>query len=168
MRILSMTFLAMISLAALPARAETLPTPQGDVVLTVTGDIGVTNAEDAARFDMAMLEAMDTTSFSTSTLWTEGERAFAGVALADILDVLGVEGGKILATAINDYTVEIPVESVTEEAPILAYSLDGKRMPRRRKGPLWLVYPYDSDAAFRSEVVYSRSIWQLTRIEIVN
>jgi len=37
----------------------------------------------------------------------------------------------------------------------------------REKGPLWVIYPYDSDAKFRTEVIYSRSIWQLDRLAIV-
>ena len=52
-------------------------------------------------------------------------------------------------------------------APLVAYEMDGETMSRRQKGPLWIVYPFDSDADFRSEVIYSRSIWQLDRLEIV-
>jgi len=40
-------------------------------------------------------------------------------------------------------------------------------MSVREKGPLWVIYPYDSDAKFRTEVIYSRSIWQLDRLAIV-
>jgi len=39
-------------------------------------------------------------------------------------------------------------------------------MSAREKGPVWLVYNYDSDPAFRTETVYSRSVWQLDRITI--
>jgi hypothetical protein len=46
--------------------------------------------------------------------------------------------------------------------------MDGKTMSVRDKGPLWIIYPYDSSADYRTEVVYSRSIWQLDRIEAVN
>jgi hypothetical protein len=38
-------------------------------------------------------------------------------------------------------------------------------MSMRNKGPLWLVYPYDSNVALQTEAVYARSIWQLVRIE---
>lgn len=154
-------------LFAAPVLAEPLATPQGDVVLTVSGAIGETNTGETASFDMDMLKAMPATSFETTTLWTEGKSAFAGVALAEILDRLGVTEGTVVASAINDYSIEIPVESITPSAPIVAYELDGASMSRRQKGPLWIVYPYDSDAAFRTEVIYARSIWQLDRIEIV-
>ncbi|SFQ69687.1 hypothetical protein SAMN05421853_1257 [Roseivivax halotolerans] len=155
------------SLWLAPVAAQTLDTPQGDVVLTISGDIADTNDGNVARFDMEMLEAMEQVSFETTTLWTEGTSAFTGVPLAALLDRLGVTEGTIRASAINDYSIEIPVESVTETAPIVAYQLDGAAMPRRQKGPLWIVYPYDSDAAFRTEVIYSRSIWQLDRLEVV-
>jgi hypothetical protein len=92
---------------------------------------------------------------------------FEGVSLDVITDLLGVEEGTLLATAINDYTVEIPVADAVPGGPIIAYLMDGEEMSVREKGPLWVVYPYDSNADYRSEVVYSRSIWQLDRIEVV-
>jgi hypothetical protein len=45
--------------------------------------------------------------------------------------------------------------------------MNGAEMSIRDKGPLWIVYPYDASDDFRSEVVYSRSIWQLDRIEVI-
>ena len=71
------------------------------------------------------------------------------------------------ATAINNYAIEIPVSDAVNEGPIIAYLMDGKKMSVRDKGPLWIVYPYDANPDYRSEVVYSRSIWQLDRIEFV-
>jgi hypothetical protein len=50
---------------------------------------------------------------------------------------------------------------------IVAFEMDGKPMPRRAKGPLWIVYPFDSSAKFRTESIYARSIWQLNRLHIV-
>ena len=44
--------------------------------------------------------------------------------------------------------------------------MNGEIMSLRDKGPLWVIYPYDQNAAYRSEVTYSRSIWQLDRIEV--
>jgi len=32
---------------------------------------------------------------------------------------------------------------------------------------LWIVYPYDSDNRFQSEIYFSRSIWQLARLTLV-
>ena len=150
------------------AQAETLSMPTNEVVLTVSGQIERTNGDDSAQFDLAMLRALPRTGFSTSTIWTEGERRFDGVSLAALLKAIGAQGSRIVATALNDYSIEIPVQEMTSTLPIIAYELDGEEMSVREKGPLWIVYPYDSDSRYRSEKVYARSIWQLNRIEVID
>ncbi|NOD62169.1 MULTISPECIES: molybdopterin-dependent oxidoreductase [unclassified Ruegeria] len=149
------------------AHAEDLAAPSGEVILTISGNIAQTRPDGAAQFDMEMLQALPQRSFETSTIWTEGEISFVGVPLSVLLERIGAEGETIRATAINDYAVEIPVDSISEQDPIVAYEMDGAAMSRRQKGPLWIVYPYDSDTKYQTEVIYSRSIWQLDRLEIV-
>ncbi len=141
--------------------------PTGRVVLTVSGKISATNSGDTAQFDMEMLHALPAQSFSTSTLWTEGVHEFTGVPLAVLLEELGISGGTVDAWAINDYLAEFDVARLEPDVPIIAYAMNGKPMPRRDKGPLWLVYPYDSSDRYRTELVYSRSVWQLDRLEIL-
>lgn len=149
------------------AVAENFVAPAGDVILTVSGDIAQTNVGDTLQFDYDMLHALDNTKIETSTIWTDGVREFQGVALHLLADVLGTTSGSLRATAINDYSVQIPVTDATRGGPILAYAMDGKPMSVRDKGPLWIIYPYDTASEFRSEVIYSRSIWQLDRIDVV-
>lgn len=72
-------------------------------MLTVTGDIGTTNAPGSARFDIGMLAQIGKESFTTSTIWTEGELEFTGTPLASLLKVLGVNEGSVRAMALNDY-----------------------------------------------------------------
>ncbi len=147
--------------------AADVAAPSGPVILTISGEISTTNAEDALKFDRASLMALEPATIKTSTIWTEGVHEFQGVSLKTLVDLIGVTEGTILATAINDYSVEIPVTDAVEGGALVAYQMDGKEMSVREKGPLWVVYPYDSDADFRSEVIYSRSIWQLDRLKIV-
>ena len=99
-------------------------------------------------------------------MWTEGMQSFEGVSLHSLLDMLDVTSGTVIASAVNDYRIEIPIAEITPDAPIIAYMHNGEEMSVRDKGPLWIVYPYDSDSQYQSEVVFSRSIWQLNRIEI--
>lgn len=148
------------------AFAADLETPSGDVVLTVSGAIDVTNDGDTAKFDAAMLEALGETTFTTTTPWTDGEQTFTGVSLKALVDALEVEDGSLAATAINDYAVEIPFSDAVEGGPIIAYLRNGEEMSVRDKGPLWVVYPYDLNEDYRSEEIYSRSIWQLDRIVV--
>ena len=93
---------------------------------------------------------------------------FQGVSLHLITDLLGVEDGTLLATALNDYSVEIPVSDAVAGGPIIAYARDGVEMSVRDKGPLWIIYPFDSDPRYQTAVVLSRSIWQLDRIDVLD
>ncbi len=139
----------------------------GEVLLTVSGEISSSNNGDVAEFDVEMLEEIGTVTFETSTIWTEGPQVFTGVELDDLLAVLGVEGGSLRASAVNDYAVEIPASDAVDGGPIVAFLRNGERMSIRNNGPLWIVYPYDKSEDYQSELIYSRSIWQLDRIEVL-
>lgn len=116
------------------------------------------------EFERADLDAMPQIGFTTATIWTEGEIAFTGVSLRAILADSGITSGTVRAIALNDYAVEIPVAELDEDAPIIAHLIDGAPFSRRDKGPLWIVYPYDSVPEYRSETAYGRSVWQLARL----
>ncbi len=154
-------------LAAVPAVADTLAAPSGEVLLTLSGELSHETVDGTVQLDLTQLKELPQVTFTTSTIWLEDEVTFTGPSLKSLLDLAGVESGTIEAVALNDYAVEIPVESITDEAPIVAYLMNGEEMSPRDKGPLWIVYPYDDDAQYRSEVIYSRSIWQLDRIVAV-
>lgn len=158
----SVLFLAFLLPA--PLFAGELPKPTGPVLLTVTGAIENTNAEGAALFDRAMLESLGPVSFETTTIWTDGRQRFTGVELSRLMDAVGAHGDVADATAVNDYAIDIPREDWISGGPIVAYLTNGAPMSLRDKGPLWVVYPYDSKTNYQSEVIYARSIWQLDRI----
>ena len=157
--------IAALTLAAGTGNADDLSAPEGDVVLTVSGHIHETNAEDAAMFDIAMLEALPSVEVTTETIWTEGPQTFVGVELGEFVELLNTTSESFRATAINDYAITIPREDAIEGGAIIAYKHNGEYMSRRDKGPLWVIYPYDDNIDYRSETIYSRSIWQLDRIE---
>lgn len=140
--------------------------PTGEVILTVDGAISQTNAATGAEFDLDMLKAMPVHGFDTTTTWTDGTHRFEGVPLKALLDAVGGEAGTITATALNNYAVQIPADAIEENVPIIAYQIDGETFSRRDKGPLWIVFPYDSDAKYQTELVYGWSIWQLSKLTI--
>ncbi|MFD1343962.1 molybdopterin-dependent oxidoreductase [Litorisediminicola beolgyonensis] len=149
--------------------ADPLPAPEGDVLLTITGAIGLTNNPegDAALFDRAMLEALPVRTIRTATIWTEGVQEFTGVPLADLLERIEVtDRPSLRAAAINDYAIDIPAEDWENDVALIAYERNGAEMSVRDKGPLWVIYPFDDAPELNTEVHFSRSIWQLDRIEI--
>ena len=92
---------------------------------------------------------------------------FSGPSLKSVLASSGAGQGNIVMTAVNDYSVEMPQDIVSDELPIIANRMNGEPFSVRDKGPLWVVFPYDSDTELQQELIYSYSIWQLNRIEVL-
>jgi hypothetical protein len=155
--------LGSLVLGSQPALA--LDAPKERPILTISGKIGVKNAGENARFDMKMLEALPQHSFTTRTPWYDKPVKFTGPLLSDVLAAVKASGTTVSAIAINDYKISIPVAD-TKHKVIVARLLDDKPMPVREKGPLFVVYPFDSAAELRSSTYYERSIWQLKALEI--
>lgn len=158
----------LVALAAvLPARAaQDLPAPTGAVVLTVSGKIEHTTDGTVAAFDMAALQALDHSTITTSTTWLSGVKTFEGVNGAVFLKAIGATGTTVNAVAADGYSVAIPIEDFAGGALLIAYAMDGKPMAPDEQGPLWIVYPYDSDPQYQTEAIIERSIWQLTALEV--
>lgn len=148
------------------ASADGLIQPKGRIVLTVSGQIGETNKGKDAVFDMAMLEALPQHSFTTRTPWYDRPVKFTGPLLSDVLALTKAKGTSISASAINDYTIRIPVADAQAHGILVARLLDDQPMAVRDKGPLFVIYPFDSKAELRSSTYYERSIWQLKRMSI--
>ena len=59
---------------------------------------------------------------------------------------------------------EIPIADLAKFNVLLALKRDGEYMPTRDKGPLFIVYPYDSEPELKSQLFYSRSAWQVAEL----
>ena len=146
-----------LSASALAAAAEEVL-----LVVDVKGD-----GSDLRSMTDADLQALPQVEFTTSTIWTTDPVTFAGPTLAAVLESVGAADGALSMVAVNDYKVQMPRGVVAQDAPIIATRLNGEPFTIRNKGPLWLVFPFDSSTAYQTEEVYSYSIWQLTRIAVV-
>jgi len=148
------------------ADAASLPQPVEKPVLTVSGKISVANKDGVAQFDRPMLEALGMSGFETATPWYERPVRFDGVGMARLMQAVGAWGERLLPYALNDYSTELPVWDFARHDVILALKRDGQYMSVRDKGPLFIVYPFDSDPALRHQRYYSRSAWQLARLVV--
>ncbi|MDO9093916.1 MAG: hypothetical protein Q7U99_14915 [Rubrivivax sp.] len=153
------------SLAALPAGA--LEAPTGAVLLTLTGLLRKANHGTKAHFDMAMLEALPQLTHTTRTPWYAQSRRFTGPLLRDVLSAAGAHGSRLRLSALNDYQVDMPVDDAQRYDVIVARLLDDKPLGVRDKGPLFVMYPFDSRRELRTAVYYGRSVWQLRSIEVL-
>jgi hypothetical protein len=146
--------------------AAPLPRPQGKVVLTISGLISSFNDGDKAEFDMPLLESIGNDSFTTKTPWYKDPVTFSGVPMSRLLDFVGAKGTSLSVTALNDYATDIPLEDFKTHPVLLATKRDGQYMPVRDKGPLFIVYNYDSNSELQHQRFYSRSAWQVARMVV--
>ncbi|QKN80500.1 molybdopterin-dependent oxidoreductase [Scandinavium goeteborgense] len=140
--------------------------PTGKVLLTLSGNIENTNEAGKAVFDLASLEKLGMVSFQTTSPWYDGRTTFTGIPLQKLMDYVGAKGSVVKVTALNDYTTEIPLNDFKKFNVILALKINGEYMRIRDKGPLFVVYPYDSIPELNNQIYYSRSAWQVSRMNI--
>lgn len=146
--------------------AGELSKPVGKVLLTVSGNIENTNEDGKAVFDITSLENLGAISFQTSSPWYNGRTTFTGISLQKLMDYVGAKGSVVKVIALNDYTTEIPLSDFKKYNVILALKINGEYMRVRDKGPLFVVYPYDSMPDLDNQIYYSRSAWQVSKMNI--
>ncbi|HWA44546.1 MAG TPA: molybdopterin-dependent oxidoreductase [Hypericibacter adhaerens] len=158
--------LGLLVCLAVATPALALDPPAGKVVLTIRGNVAQTNAADGARLDMAMLESLPQQELTVHTPWYPQPVTLTGPLLRDVLSLVGATGQELKASAIDDYTVEIPISDTQDYDVIVATKMNGKPMAVRDNGPLFVMYPLDSNPALRTKLILDRCIWQLNAIVV--
>ena len=125
-----------------------------------------TNAPLVASLPMEFFKKLPQHSFVTKTPWYKKPVQFTGPLLRDVLAAVQVKGRVIHAVALDDYQVSIPFSDATQFDVILAHTMDGETLTPKNKGPLFVVYPYDSKPELQAVRFYERSIWQLKALRL--
>lgn len=150
--------LGLLALFSGQSPAGELPSPSGPVVLTIAGQIGVSNRGPsdaeldqflayheisfaaAAEFDRAMLESLGTHEIELSyEKWSEVYKV-SGPRLVDVLSAVGGQGRAITATALDGYAEEVSAEELTARDWIVVLERNGRPLDIGGLGPLWIVY----------------------------
>lgn len=146
-----------------PALAWAEATSAAKTILTVRGK----TADGApVDFDAKALEALGVAEIRTRTQWLGAAGVWQGVPLQKVLARVGARGDNLRVRALNDYSAVIPVADVARFGPILAWRLDGKLLGVRERGPLIVIYPYDSDPALNFQMYHDRAVWQVRDIVV--
>lgn len=154
--------LLLLAALALAPLAQAQDKAAARVILTVSSAGGKVSKD----FDLAALERMPQVTFTTATPWYNQPTKFSGPLLRDVLAAADAKGARLQAIALNDYKVEMPVDEVIQHGAIVALRLNDRPMSVRDKGPLFVVFPFDSQPELRTERYYTRSIWQLRRLQV--
>ncbi|CAN7278612.1 molybdopterin-dependent oxidoreductase [Rhizobium sp. LjRoot30] len=154
MRLLVSIVLAALSAFLAPALAQDVPA------------VTVTSSSGSITFDRNQLEAMGLVSVKTSTPWNEGVVDFQGVPLTLLLEKANAKGETAIVTALNDYSVDIPISDFSTFGTILAVKRNGEYMPIDDQGPFFVIYPFDSNPVLQKQPYHGRAVWQVKAISV--
>jgi hypothetical protein len=125
----------------------------------------VTHGDDQIEYDLAELQALPQTEFTTSNGFIDGDSMFSGPLLRDVLELSNLlDEDTITLRAANDYAITYPVSDAMGYDVIIATQMDGVVMSVREKGPLWLMYPFSDFPELSDGIFKSRIIWQLAEV----
>jgi|LGOV01.1.fsa_nt_gb hypothetical protein len=136
--------------------------PMGNAILTLV------NAAEGASVELSEenLLAMPQFTVRTENEFVDGLVEFVGPLARDVIALLGAgEVETLKLTAVNDYSVEIPMSDVLEYDVIFAMSQNGERLSIRDKGPIWVIYPMTDNDELQDRVYNDRLIWQLVKVD---
>jgi hypothetical protein len=141
--------------------------PIGPIVLSLTGKIGTTNSSGRLDFDMETLEKLGLVEFTVDDPYLKHATTYQGILLQHLLDIARVpqDATTLHAVALNDYATDVPIKPTTQWPVMLATKRDGQRMLVSDKGPLEIVFPYNSFSI--DPTVYDPMwVWQLRSFEV--
>ncbi|MGY3914056.1 molybdopterin-dependent oxidoreductase [Aeromonas australiensis] len=152
-------------LAALCGTAQAAPSPE-NALLKVEGAISSPTHQALVLWDSAMLDQLPVHEIKTHTPWYDDAKTFSGPLLKEVLAKVGATGKQLTITALNDYSVQVPVSDAEQYQVILARTINGKPLSVRDKGPLFLIYPFDQYPELQNKLYYGRAIWQISTIKV--
>lgn len=145
---------------------DILSIPKEKPILTISGNITWPNLGAQTLLDRSTLESLGQEGFETGTPWYKGKVRFDGVPMTTLMQAVGASGTIVRATALNDYTTDIPIADFERFGVLLATKRNGEYMPVRDKGPLFIVYPFDRFPELQTHQYYSRAAWQVASLTI--
>lgn len=136
-----------------------VPTPDGEVVLTVT-----TGGQDH-DWDLATLELLEQHDLSIHEPFVEEDHTYTGPLWADVLRASGVDlsaAETAEMVALDDFVADIPVTPAALDDLLLARLEDGAPIPIEDGGPIRLVFPPGNPAGDNA----NNWIWSVRRATV--
>ena len=139
-----------------------LPSYAASHILTVKGKVGT----GEQHYTYKQLKSLPNIKIETETIWTDSTHTYTAISVKTLLETVKAKGKTLKLIALNDYSVDVPVETLVKHNAFIAFEQDGKKMRIRNKGPLWLLYPFSDNPEINIPVYQSHSVWQLKTIEV--
>ena len=147
-------------LVGVSALFSTVAFAQEDTVLTVTG------MANTQQFSLEQLNQNADEEVVTATPWTDGQTTFKGISAQKLLALTGGSQSNLKVIALNNYWAVIPYSDIEKYNPVFAIERNGQEMSVRDKGPIWVIYPLSKFNEVSNELLHSRMVWQVNRVEL--
>ena len=123
---------------------------------------------DAAprRLAMSEIRKLPRATLITHTPWFDGATRFEGPLARDLIAYVGGHGDTLSIEGLDGYAIKAPVADFDTYDARLAYRIDGRDLTVETKGPLMLIYPFDTTPAIANEGFYARCVWQIAKFDI--
>ena len=141
-----------------------IPAPSSDVILTLSGDIGVKNVGDTLQFDMATLEKLGLVKYTVDDPWLNTPVTYTGVLMSDLRRFAGPTAKNFHMTALDAYTVDLSFNDIEKWPILLATRSNGNYMDVENAGPTRIIYPYHN-YDFDPVAYNDHWIWSLALME---
>ena len=154
----------MMAIVMLPALAlaggDAYPVDRPALVLHLSDDQTVQlTLQDLAKLPKRSLTVQDSPA-SAPVEWTGVDAD----ALFNSLNLQSPPYKLLRLQALNFYSVLIPRSDIEQFHPIIAYARNGQPVPAHKSGPLFWIYPFDDYPELRTQIHFSRAVWQLSDI----
>lgn len=155
----------MVGVLAASAAGKDVPQPVGDVVLTVTGAVALTNGDGSFAMDEAMLRALPQVKYLVADPWM-GDNTYSGVLLSTVLEFVGFPLGaeQVVLVASDEKEFPIKIADALAYPILLAMDADGEALIAALGGPVKVAYPYNAYPGL--EEVYPPESWAWYVIEL--
>ena len=147
---------------------DPIPLPSGEVILTITGNVSVTNVGDTLQLDMATLERMGLVKYPVLDPYLNEENVYTGLLMSDLARVLGVTGPEEVfqIVALDDYQVNLTLAEFQRWPILLATRNGDEYMTIENSGPTRIIFPYNTHSEL-DPVKYNDSwIWNVASINV--
>lgn len=147
---------------------DAIPAPNGEVILTVTGNISTYNNGDTLDLDMATLEKFGVVKYDIDDPWTKTTVNYSGVLLSDFLKIIGASSSaeNIRITALDDYAVDITITEAQKWPVLIATQSNGEYMTVAENGPTRIIFPFGRYSDVDVVLYQDLSIWSIKSIEV--
>lgn len=164
-RVRLVVMVMMVGVLAVSAMAKDAPQPAGDVMLTVTGAIALTNGDGVFAMDDAMLRALPQVAYLVADPWM-GDNTYGGVLLSTLLEYVGFPLGaeKVVLVASDEKEFEIKVADALAYPIMLVMDDADGALLESLGGPIKVAYPYN--AYPEVEALYPPEQWAWWVVEV--